>query len=310
MILFLNPASGGGTAPGKWTRIAPEFHALYGPCETVSIASLSCLGPCVRESFNSGERVFLAGGGDGTINVLLNTVLKDLPSEAHDTVILGAVGLGSSNDFHKPRDSRMCPGGIPCAADPHSARPRDVGVVTFRTRTGRTSRYFLVNASIGMTADANRFFNDPDVALRFLKRTATPLAILYAAAKTLFQYSGQDVWLRSPSHLCGPRRLTNLALLKSPHISGNLKFPCRQEFVNGLFEVFLAGDLGLSARCRFLEGLSHGRISAGLGLQSWRADVLSVLGRDPFAVEYDGEVVTTTYVHFAMLPRHLKVCTC
>ena len=87
--------------------------------------------------------------------------------------------------------------GIPCKFNFTSAEDRDVGILTFiDSQEQKQQKYWLINASIGITAEANLFFNTPDFVLNYLKKTITNSAILYAALRTIAFYRNRDLTVK------------------------------------------------------------------------------------------------------------------
>jgi diacylglycerol kinase family enzyme len=201
-------------------------------------------------------------------------------------------------------------GEFPSRIDFASASPRDVGVLSFKENGITMTRYFLVNASVGLTATANYFFNVPDLLLHALKRTSTGSAIAYASVRTILSFRNLVVTLQRDRRTKEEVNLTNLNILKSPHVSGSLTYPVHPEYDGGLFNCFLARKMGVSDRLRLLASLMHGRIPSSSKLEHWTCSGLAIFSSIPFAVEFDGEIATTAEVRFSVLPHHLQVCQC
>jgi diacylglycerol kinase family enzyme len=68
--------------------------------------------------------------------------------------------------------------------------------------------------------------------------------------------------------------------------------------------------MGIAGRLRLLTSLTHGHIPSSNKLEYWTSPALTIIGKIPFAVEFDGEVITTAEARFSILPRHLRVCPC
>jgi diacylglycerol kinase (ATP) len=309
MIIFVNPRAGGGNAMRRWRMVAPDLKQCYPRAETCIGNAPADVAEMIGSYIKDGHSHFVAAGGDGSINTLVNAVMT-LPPDVRRTITVGAIGLGSSNDFHKPIHTPRLVAGIPCMMDPRSARPRDVGIVHFESGKGVATKYFLINASVGLTADANSYFNLPGRFLALLKCRSTPLAIALAAMRTIFTYRDKATSLSVDSLPPSAIRLTNLALLKSPFISGSLRFPTAMETDSGEFSLFVAHDMQLADRFRLLRGLLCGSLRDSDRLHQWQAPCLSLSAEEPFAVEYDGEVVRTQRATFAIIQKHLQVCTC
>ncbi len=102
MIVILNPKAGGGTALARWRRIEPRVRERIGEYTFTVAESEAMVEETVAEALERGEREFVAAGGDGMVNLVMSAILAAAPPGVLATVRLGAVGLGSSNDFHKP----------------------------------------------------------------------------------------------------------------------------------------------------------------------------------------------------------------
>jgi diacylglycerol kinase (ATP) len=310
MIIVVNPAAGGGTAVRKLKVIESEIRSRRGDFSLEFTRSLGEIRTLVATKFAAGERRFVAAGGDGCVNALVNALMTALTEYQRSSVSLGAIGLGSSNDFHKPLSPDRTISGVPWKTDFSSTRPRDVVNLEFGKDGSTEQRYFLINASVGLTAEANRFFNSPNSLLSIMKRTSTSVAIFYAAFNTMATYRSRRLTIESDGERWTEPNMTNLAILKSLHVSGSLKFPGDASYDSGLLRFHIAGDLQFGGRLRLFQDLATGREPKGRSMSSWQSGGATLSSDRPFALEFDGEVITTDKVHISILPRHLQVCTC
>ena len=304
MIIVLNPCSAGGTALKKWEKIKSHFSANK---NYIYLDKSDCLDRTIINSIQSGETQFIAAGGDGTVNLLLNKLIKLIPEENITNIKLGAVGIGSSNDFHKPFNFQKTINGIPFKIDYKNAETRDVGCITYKEDNLIKTKYFLINASLGLTADANYFFNHPDFILKKLKRISTNAAILYAAVKTIFRYSNIKIIINS-NGLKTTAMLTNLGVVKNQHFSGSLTYNNYSSYNNGMFDVHLCYNMSRLNVIYLLWALSHCRFSNVRKKKSWSNSELEISSENKFNVEYDGEIISTDWVKFNILPNYIKVC--
>jgi len=308
MLVLLNPQAGGGYARTRWNRIAPAVRRQYGAFELCILPHADWVRDVVTDALQRGERLFVAAGGDGTVQRVLQALLT-VDDGPPDDVCLGAVGLGSSNDFHKPRSEATVIDGVPCALDRAQAVQRDVGVLTIEAAPGETvTQYWLLNSSLGVTAEANAFFNAPDALLARLKAWSTPMAITYAALHTIFLYRNQPVRLCRKQVPDRSVCLTNLAVLKSPYCSGALCYEVPFEPSSGRLQVHLSTAMTLPRRLAMLFWLALHRTMGLKQTVSWTTDELHVEADAPFAVEFDGEVVRTRRAQFTIHPRRMRVC--
>jgi diacylglycerol kinase family enzyme len=307
MLAVVNPASAGGRGLAKWRRLEPCLTEKLGAIQVRMTRSAGEERAIVAEGLAAGHREVLAAGGDGTVNAVLSALLECVPESGRPAVTLGAAGLGSSNDFHKPH--RTVIEGVPCRVDFANAFAHDVGVVAYADESGtRHTRYWIVNASIGATAEANHFFNHPDGVLRLLKRTSTDAGILYAAARTLARSRARTLELAVDEAPPVSLATRNLGVVKNPHFTGSLSYDSPYEPASGDFTVHHLGAVSAARLAATFAALARGHFSGRPGTHTWRAHRLAVRAAGPFAVEIDGEVALAVEATFTLLPACLRVC--
>ncbi len=311
MLILVNPNSGGGTAVEKWLRIEGRVADIVGPFETAIVDHPDEARALVASRLAAGETRFVAAGGDGTVNLVVSTLVEAISDVDLRCVFLGAVGLGSSNDFHKSIDSarRGSIDGIPYRLDFNASRLHDVGLVTFRDESGRPGRRtWLINSSIGVTAEANGLFNRSNTVLGLLKRWATPLAIAYAAVHSILRRRTQDITLSIDGSDAEIRRISNLGIVKNPHFAGSLRYDSPYDPGDGHFWIHTLDAMSVPRLLVALARLATGRASGQPGATSQRAGRVRINSDRPFALEGDGEVVYARAASFCVIPRLLRVC--
>ncbi len=309
MLIMVNPTSAGGRGMEKWSKIRPALRERLGPFEIVVLSDAAEIPRIIAEGVDRGETRFVAAGGDGTVNLVASALVRGRSERDLRRIRLGAIGLGSSNDFHKPSNEDDRVGGVPVRLDFGRAAAHDVGFVLYRDEGGRMgSRPWLINSSIGTTAEANGFFNRPDALLRFLKKRSTGLAIAYAAIRTLLLGRSRTVSLSVDGQPASMRTISNLGVVKNPHFTGSLCYDSPYEPRSGRFFIHTLGDLSLPRLMLALAALARGRFTGRPGASSRPATRLVVHSNRPFALEGDGEVVFATDATFSVMPRLLPVC--
>lgn len=298
MVILLNPDARQGRGAAKWDAIkgAPDMPEA----SVISIKNHEWRMQ-MKLHIQRGETRFIAAGGDGTVNLLLNTLLLYISPGMLSGYTIGAIGLGSSNDFHKPISMMIC--GIPAALDFEHAALRDICSLDYDN--GR--RYFMINASIGITAEANYRFNHPDALLTILKKVHTGSAILLAAAETIAGYKNIPVCLsrkESEQHC----NVTNLGILKNPHFSGSFRYDDAAVYNDGLLRVYLAGDMNKREIPSLMNALARGKFRRVAKTSSFSAEKLAVSAEQEFTVECDGETVKTKKAIFSVYKEAVKVC--
>lgn len=306
MIVVLNKNSCGGTALKKWESIYKHLH-LNGSTETFIVGKNGPVDKFIIDSVRSGKTDFVIAGGDGSINYFINRCINLLKPEILSQINLGAVGIGSSNDFHKPFSQQNVLNSIPYKLNFKEAISRDIGCIQYECDGKILNKYFLINASLGITAEGNHFFNNPDFILQYLKKINTQAAIIYTVLKNIFTYKNFQIKLEVNNESF-TSNISNLGILKSPYFTGKLRFQSDPLFNNGLFDVHLYDSLSKIKLLKLFYKLSKGKSDCSLNKKFWRTKRIKISSENEFAVEFDGEIITTKYAEFSVIPELIKVC--
>jgi len=306
MIILLNKNSAGGTALKKWNTIYKELK-LNGSTETFIVGVNGSTDKFILDSIKKGNTDFVIAGGDGSINYFLNCVLNSVEPDILKQIKIGAVGIGSSNDFHKPFQPKNTIGNIPYRINFKDAVRRDIGYLLYE-KDGKTfKKYFLINASLGITAEGNNFFNNPDFILGYLKKLNTQSAITYTVIKNILTYKNFKVTIGGTNESF-TANISNMGILKSPFFTGKLRYLSDPLLDNGLFDVHLYQSLSKMKLLKLFYNLSKGKSDSILNKKFWRTDRIKISSATEFAIEFDGEVITTKSAEFSIIPGLIKVC--
>ncbi len=297
MLILVNGNANAGRGAARWERVGRELRARGVRFEARATSSAD-----EAASMLDGHDVVVAAGGDGTVNGVLNAMIA-----RGSTAALGAIGLGSSNDFHKPFGETIA--GVPVRIDSGRARPVDVGRATIVDTLGRTrTRWFCLNASVGLVAEGNAFFNTADPALVWLKRRSVDAAILYAALVNLVRFRPVRAAVRLDHAPARLRPFASLGILKKVHFAGGMRYDTPVQPDDGLFDVNLWGRTERASLVRTLANLLQGRFLGLPGARTWRARHVRIEPERPVHLELDGEVMKIACAELEVVPKALRVC--
>jgi diacylglycerol kinase family enzyme len=302
-LVILNPRARRGAAARDYDRVRAHVEAGFHVRDVVLDGSGEWLRAIDRARREGVERV-VAVGGDGTVHAVTNAILGQ---GAWKGVTLGAVGVGSSNDFHKPCRTRVR--GIPVRIGAPAGR--DAGLATFEDAAGFTRRrWFFVSASLGLSARANRRFSSERGGVAWLGARSVDAAIAVSAIGALLAHTNVPARLRGDAG--APMRdalVSNLGVMLTPYLAGSFRYGTEVQPGQGRFALHLCEGMERLGLLRATARLARGRFGDAPGMSSWSSRTVSVELDRPEDLELDGELFRARTVRFDAFPDALAVCT-
>jgi diacylglycerol kinase family enzyme len=307
MLILLNKHSNNGKGLKKWEKFRPELEGKQIPPNYTVISDFKIFSEYLRRELKKGERFLVSAGGDGTIHFLLNQVMQIKRSVRRD-VVMGAIGLGSSNDFHKPYSAAKHRNGrVLARLDYKNAIPHNVGQVDFEDENGKWQRkYFVINSSIGIIAQANYLFNSKERVVRWLKSRWVEGTIWYSALKTLFASSNISARIKVGRRSYSTD-VTSLSVVINPHVSGSFCYDFNLSPQSDFMGVALCERMGTLARLRTIFSLARSKFSGLPKTRSWRTNTVEILPSSLTPLELDGEVYVARRIKIKLLQGILRV---
>jgi YegS/Rv2252/BmrU family lipid kinase len=285
-VMFFNPSSGAKTPPAELAAL--EQAANDAGLEVVRVVpGLDC-GALIRDRMREGLRLFVAAGGDGTINTVIQPLI-------HTDAIFGVIPAGTYNHFAKDL-------GIPLSW--REALEVVINGVTKPVDTARINeRFFVNNISMGLYPEL--------VARREEKGRDYPRwkARLYAAFGTLQKYPHVAVTLDSEHHQEVIRTHVLMISNNSYDLSRlGIEAP-RLALEEGRLSVYWLPHMPRLALTRFVAHYLAGRVREAPGFRSFRTSRIKVdSSKRQLHIGVDGEVVTMpTPLLITIAPQSLSV---
>ena len=284
--MFFNPSSGAKTSAADLSAL--QQAASDAGLEVVRVTRELDSSKLIRKKMSEGVRLFVAAGGDGTINTVIQPLVN---SEA----ILGVIPVGTYNHFAKDL-------GIPL--DWREALDVVVAGATKQVDTARINdRFFVNNVSMGLYPEL--------VARREEKGRDYPRwkARLYAALATLRKYPHVAVTLESEHHQEAVRTHVLMISNNSYDLSRlGIEAP-RGALEAGRLSLYWLPHVSRLALATFVAHYLAGRVHTAPGFRSFRTSRVRVQSsKKRFHLGVDGEVVTMeTPLVIAIEPQSLSV---
>jgi diacylglycerol kinase (ATP) len=300
-LVLLNPKCNYGTGRKRWDKVGAGLRERLGDFDLVEFGAADSMKDLVARGLDNGSRFLVAAGGDGTVNVILNALFE---LGRAGNVTLGAVGLGSSNDFHKPFRAEDYVGNCPVRVSLDRAQPVDA----IRIELPSGVHYCLLNASIGLTAEANDYFNSRTGFIRVLQRLSVNTAVNAAALRTMLRFSNIPLRIKVDDSATVELEVNNMGVIKRPYFAGSLRYDTPIAPDDGRLGVNVAHGLSFFGRIGAFAAVSRGSFNGRPGTRTAYGRRVEVSGPHDFAVEFDGEVTRTDRISFSVVPKAIEVC--
>ncbi len=289
IAVIINLDANEGRARLKWRRIKKDLESLV-PGELVvrTYTVPFQLHDYIKKLISTEKiRNFIIGGGDGTIHYFIQELSSVVGLDNLPQYTIGALGLGSSNDFIKPIKRRI--GKVPVRLGYQEKTIEDLGLVKIHRPGGTSaSKLFLLNAGLGVIARANHRYNNPDKITSFLKKRATSLSILFTAIKTIFNF--QDISLDlTYGQKVKKINVSNLSVTLTPYVSGKFHYK-KTRAEKGYLDMFICHGMNKLKLLITLINLFKGKFKEGENRKIERVNWLVIASSMVIPLEADGEI--------------------
>ena len=274
--LIVNPAAGPDAAIEHLTQINQKIRQRVGLLDIVLTTGEGDAASAAQDAVRSGYDHVFVGGGDGTLNEVLNGI-GSVPG-GFSAVVLGIVPLGTGNDF---ATALGYPSDIVAALDAlgrASATCVDVGQVN--------DRYFINVSAGGFVAEVS------DAVSPQLKNIAGRLAYLIGGATVMLEHEPFSVRVESAVHSVS-MAISLFAVCNSRLIGGGRPIAPEALVDDGLLDVYLVEAMSKVELVGLLTRVSEGEHVTDERVTYFRADKLDLQFDRPVKVNTDGQVLET-----------------
>ena len=285
--LIVNPRSGTDSAPYVLETINRRLRERVGMMDIVMTVAEGDAATAAVLAVGDGVDHLFVGGGDGTLNEVLNGVASVPGGLA--AVTFGLIPLGTGNDFATAL-------GVPEDADAAITQLFDVPAAA--VDVGRLNDRFFVNVSAGgFMAEVSDAVNPQ------LKSIAGKFAYLLGGAQVALNYEPVQATVRV-SGTTESRLLHTFAVCNSRLVGGGRLIAPRARMDDGLLDVCLIEAM---PTVEFLALLR--RVSSGEHLDDPRVtyvqtgDDIELVFERPTNVNTDGQVLEVRRCAYSVMPR-------
>lgn len=307
LYVVLNPIANRGSAKIAWEKIAPGLRERGWLPEIIQSENRDHILNSVREVVTGGAKYLAAAGGDGTLQNVLDGLMAAPPGPLSENICLGAFGIGTSNDFHKPLSPDRMINGFPVRFSLDNAQKYDIMKLEAKLPDGKTeTRHFIQSAHLGTIPATNFLLTRGNSFFSALFRVWYKPALLLASAWTVFTYRGfsGEVKMAGTSHRGS---FSGLSIVKRPHIAGSFVFKTSRLPNDRLLDIALCGKIGSLQLIGLIDKFEKEGLKGHPEVTYFEGNSLDATFDQPQPIDYDGELIVARSVRISIDPRTITI---
>jgi diacylglycerol kinase (ATP) len=284
--LVVNPVAGTDSAPDLLQTINALLRERVGMLEIVMTIGEGDAEAAGALAVRDGIDHLFVGGGDGTLNEVLNGVAS-VPGGL-DAVTFGLIPLGTGNDFATA---------LGLSEDVEQAIPQLFERTTAAVDVGRLNERHFINVSAGgFIAEVSDAVNPQ------LKTIAGKLAYLVGGAQVVLNYEPVGATIRV-SGTTEFRRLHTFAVCNSRLVGGGRLIAPHADVDDGLLDACLIEAMPTLEFVALLRRVSNGEHLDDDRVAYIQTREIALAFDRPIKVNTDGQVLDADRCQYTVLPR-------
>jgi YegS/Rv2252/BmrU family lipid kinase len=289
VLLFYNPGAGNGLFKNNLDLVISKFQTKKLIVIPVRSGKADMLDFVFRNMEPGEYSQVIAAGGDGTINICVNAMMKndiDLP--------LAIFPVGTANDFayyfDLPSDTNQM---IDIALGNHFTYA-DVGVMN--------GKYFINVAALGTLVDVSQK-TDPDI-----KNTLGIISYYLKGITEFPNLKPAPVKLESDEYT-GEESMYFMLVMNGRSAGGFKRISPGSSINDGLLDVMLFREMPIKDLPPLLISVMQGNHTENKNVLYFRTDKLKLESDIDISTDVDGEKGERLPLTFNVLPKRLKIST-
>jgi len=254
------------------------------------------------ERLSDSTDVFVAVGGDGTINEVVNGIML-LPQTIKEKVWLGILPAGTGNDFARSLGITSSALELRKLIEDSTVEKIDVGKADYTTEYGKKAiRYFVNIAEVGIGAETVRLIDGSH------KLLGSALSFMAATLQVFLTYKYPYVRLNSDS-VQWQGRMTLIAFANSKYFGGGLGIAPDADPQSGYLQLVLVEKVSMSEFLRNVQNLRNAKRLNHEKIHYYNTKHLTIetIDKKQAVFESDGEYLGTTPVEISILPKSINI---
>ena len=295
-VFLVNPASGNGATGKRWPELAHRAAQLGLEGTTLFSERPGHLIELTEQAALDGAELVVSVGGDGTLNVVVNGLVR-----AGASTELATIPLGTGMDFVRTYKIPTRFDDAVRTALEGTVRTIAVGRVTYREWSGAAGERYVANVgSVGMSAAVAQRANGMS------KAVGGKATFFYALVRVFFEWENTVVSVQLDDER-REARMHDVIVANGQWHGGAMLLAPEAQPDDGLFDVVLIGDVTKRDFVTTAPKIYKGTYLAHPKVELLRSRTVAVEAPEHLPIELDGEQVGTTPARFEIVPAAVRV---
>ena len=279
-LIIINPASAGGKGIKRWPRLMKALEDENIPFDHVIPEGAEGIHAALKESHEQGIRNFGILGGDGSLNLLVNSIMHlGLTLEDIHVALFPA---GTGNDWRRTHGIRNDPRHVVELIRKNRFVRHDIARVEYNSQTS----YFVNLLGAGLDAKAVEVYHR-SLSTWPIGKLKYVLSLLVA----LFQYSRQQIRISYDGQEVYSGKFLNLNLAIGEYSGGGMHTVPHANFRDGKLELVLVPKIPFLKILVNLPGLFNGNYINLKEIKTFSAKEVELRFSQANRIEADGEIM-------------------
>jgi len=304
VAVIVNPAANKGGARRRWAAIEAELAARLGPFRPQFTTAPGHATALARLALADGARRFVAVGGDGTVNEVLNGLIDPSGCLVEPDAVLCPIPAGTANELCRALGHLQQPARAYDAAASAETQAIDLLRVHCSGLDGRpVERFGYLIVSLGAAATISHRTSQS----RWIKKLGGIAYLLMTPPVTL-GYRNRDVAIIVDGVAQGTRPIFTAMVANTENGGGGMRLMPGAKFDDGLLDLIEMGDIGPVAMLtavlpKVYSGahVHHPKVRVSRGTSFRFESEVETL------VDLDGETVGRLPLEVSVIPRSFRV---
>ncbi|MCS6809381.1 MAG: diacylglycerol kinase family lipid kinase [Bacteroidota bacterium] len=307
--VIVNPAAGHGRTGNMWSALQPLLQRILGQHEVSFTQAKDDARILAHQALRDGQYDhIIAVGGDGTLNEVVNGFFID-DTLVNPQAVLSFIPSGTGSDVARtlgiPFHHAQAIARIAGILTERGKQLLDVGKIIYTQQDSHTVRYFLNEASCGMSSAVVQYMNHASI----LKWLGGKLAFYLASLRTLMRYRNVRITMRVEHNAtvvldeCIDARV--IALANGRYFGGGMMIAPHASPSDGIIDGIIVEHLNALQTAAKLHTLYTGKHLSEDSVRVVRGNRIVLHAEETTWIECDGEFLGQLPASIELLPAAL-----